>query len=64
MPCTASVALARARFRRQDAARLADTIPELRAILAGCTAARTRADLCRLIGVARAELRRRGGARH
>ena len=64
MPCTASVAKARARFRRQDAARLAETVPDLRAVLAGCPTARARADICRLLGIVRAEMRRRskGGA--
>ncbi len=60
MPCP-SVRAARARFRRQDAARLAETVPALRDTLAGCTTARARADICRLIGVLRAEMRRRHG---
>lgn len=59
MPCAASVAQARARFRRQDTMRLAETVPDLRATLAACTGARARADLCRLLGIVRAEMRRR-----
>lgn len=59
MPCTASVAKARARFRTQSAARLAETIPELRAVRAGCTGARARADITKLIRMVDRELRRR-----
>ncbi len=58
--CTIHTRAARARFRAQDTARLAETVPDLRDALARCVGARARADLCRLLGVVRAELRRRG----
>ena len=58
--CTERTAACRARFRAQSAARLAETVPDLRATLAACTDARARADLCRLLGIVRAEMRRRG----
>ena len=58
MPCP-HVRAARARFRAQTAARLAETVPDLRATLAACTGARARADICRLLGIVRAEMRRR-----